>query len=134
MSAPLQLTYFGIHARGAPAFAIAKYGGLDIEWVPVAFADWGAMKSSTLFGQLPKLEDPSTGITMYQSMAIARYLARKTKLDGSDNDADFATTEMLIEQYRCVKSLMRGFVDVSALFETQGHKMNDSLHPLSVAE
>jgi len=37
---------------------------------------------------------------MAQSGAISRYLARKWKCDGSDNDQDFANANQLIDEYQ----------------------------------
>ena len=54
------------------------------------------MKSEMAFGQLPLLVDGP--VKLNQSMAIARYLARKYKMDGSDDLAVFASSEMLIEE------------------------------------
>jgi glutathione S-transferase len=67
--------------------------------------DMAAMKPNLPFGQLPFLEDgPSVKIA--QSGAVIRYVAHKAKLDGRENDADFAMSEMLIEEMQDLVTLM----------------------------
>jgi len=75
---------------------IGAYGGVPVEWVSVNSAEWPVeLKPKTPFGQLPFAEDGS--VRFAQSYAIARYIARKGKLEGS-TDADFATSEQLYEE------------------------------------
>lgn len=85
--------YFGVKARGQLPALIADVGGLNFNWI--SDLDWPGMKDKTPFGQLPYLEDGD--VKMGQSMAIARYLAKKAGLQG-DNDKDFAMSEQLIEE------------------------------------
>ncbi len=49
-----------------------------------------------------------------QSMAIARYLARKAKIDGV-TDTDFSTSEMMIEEANDIYDI---FVKVRAIWST----------------
>jgi len=91
---PLKLHYWGVRSRGQPAVLIALYGDLPLEWNKEP--NWpGDLKAQTPFGQLPFLEDGH--VKVGQSAAIARYLARKAKLEGS-TDAAFATSEQLFEE------------------------------------
>jgi len=86
--------YWPIKARGQLSVLLLEVAGLKYEWKQTF--DWpGDLKAKTPFGQLPFLVDGDLHIG--QSLAIARYIARKGHLQG-DNDADFAISEMLIEE------------------------------------
>jgi glutathione S-transferase len=61
------------------------------------------IRDSLPFGQVPLLVDGD--IRFSQSQAILRYLARKGGLQG-ETDADFALSEMLIEESRDINALM----------------------------
>jgi len=89
----IKLFYWGLKARAQVPSLIAEVGGIHYEWVQNP--DWPGMKAQTPFGQLPYLEDGH--VKMGQSMAIARYMARKAGLQG-DTDSDFAMSEQLIEE------------------------------------
>jgi len=97
-----KLYYWGIKARAQLPSLFFEYGGVSYEWVSTF--EWpGTLKDQTPFGQLPFLEDGS--VRMGQSMAIARYAARKAGLQG-DNDADVAMSEQLIEEQNDVYNLL----------------------------
>lgn len=68
-------------------------GGIAIETPQTAWPDF---KPNTVFGQLPHLK--VDGFEISQSMAIARVLSRRAKLEGA-SESDFATSEMLMEQF-----------------------------------
>ena len=68
-------------------------GGIEIETPQTAWPDF---KPNTMFGQLPHLR--VDGLEISQSMAIARVLSRRAKLEGA-SEADFAMSEMLLEQF-----------------------------------
>jgi len=102
----IKLTYFPIRARGEVARMILAEGGLAYEDNRVEFADWGKLKSSTPFGQMPLLE--YDGVELAQSAAIERFLARKTGLFGS-NDFEGAQIDSVHE---AVLDVGVKFVDV----------------------
>jgi len=88
------LYYFPIFARGYAPALVASVGGLNFEWNKQP--DWPAFKSQTPFGQLPVLKTKD-GLTVGQSLAIVRFLARKAKLEG-ETDAEYALSEQLIQE------------------------------------
>ena len=101
----MELVYFPLLARNVLTLLLAADAGLDVAPRSV---DWPAYKSETMFGQLPQLEGEGVpGGKLCQSMAIARFLARKAKRDGA-TDAEFARSEMLLEKmteiYDCMKA------------------------------
>jgi len=89
-----KLYYWGIKARAQLPVLICLYSGVKCDWEKSP--DWPGMKDQTPFGQLPYLVDGDVKIA--QSLAIARYLAKKGGIDGSDNLATFAMSEQLIEE------------------------------------
>jgi len=82
----IKLTYFDIKARAETSRLILAYAGIQYqdERFP-AFNDeeFSTWKDSLRYCQLPVLEDD--GEVIYQSMAIARYLAKKYGLGGASN-------------------------------------------------
>jgi len=89
-----KLTYFNLRARAEPirySFALA---GVSYEDVRINPEDWPKFKSNFPYGQLPKLE--INGKELYQSLAIARYLARKFKQVGS-TDFDAAQCDEIVD-------------------------------------
>eukprot|EP01120_Amphizonella_sp_Union-15-10_P011585 TRINITY_DN4953_c0_g1_i2.p1 TRINITY_DN4953_c0_g1~~TRINITY_DN4953_c0_g1_i2.p1 ORF type:complete len:219 (+),score=37.88 TRINITY_DN4953_c0_g1_i2:64-720(+) len=71
-----KLTYFPIRGRAELLRLILEASGSNYEYEPLHPSDWGTFKPQTPFGQLPILSTPDIG-TIPQSMAIARYLAKK---------------------------------------------------------
>ncbi|KAG7272441.1 hypothetical protein CRUP_031368 [Coryphaenoides rupestris] len=83
--APYTLTYFACKGRcGAMKIMMAGQGQTWTENL-VNFDDWktGDLKSTCVFGQLPKFEDGA--LVLFQSHAIMRYLARKHGAYGADD-------------------------------------------------
>jgi len=96
------LFYFGVRGRGQFPYLVALYAGLPVAFETVA--EWpGTLKAQTPFGQLPYLEDGD--IKIAQSAAIARYFARKGKMEG-ENVIDFALSEQLIEEANDIFNLL----------------------------
>jgi len=91
----MKLYYWGIKARSFAACVVAKAGGIELELD--TNPDLGSLKASGAlpFGQVPFLVDGE--VSLAQSCAIIRYLARKGGLQGA-SDAEFARSEMLIEE------------------------------------
>lgn len=87
------LTYWACKARNYAILAVAQHGGFEIH--QNTDFDMAALKPSLPFGQLPYLEHGDVKIA--QSLAILRYVARKTGLTGN-TDVEAAKSEMLIEE------------------------------------
>ncbi|KAL1517627.1 hypothetical protein ABEB36_001366 [Hypothenemus hampei] len=86
MAPPYKLTYFDIHGLAEPIRILLNYGGLDFEDYRVPRENFRNLKSNFPFGQVPVLE--YNGKMYHQSLAICRYLARKVKLTGKDDEED----------------------------------------------
>ena len=92
----MELVYFPLLARNVLTLLLARRRR-PRRRAAIA-VDWPAYKAETMFGQLPQLEGEGVpGGKLGQSMAIARFLARKAKRDGA-TDAEFARSEMLLEK------------------------------------
>ena len=95
MSAAATLIYWGIVARGTPAYLVAALGGETLNWDTETANAWPAAKSEAPFGQLPFVRDGDVKIA--QSMALVRYFARKHNLQG-DSLAAYGSTEQITEE------------------------------------
>lgn len=99
-----KLTYFNVQALAEPIRLLLSYGGKTFEDVRVEREKWPALKPNFPMGQLPVLE--IDGIQVYQSVAVARYVAKTVGLAGKndwenllidmavDNINDFRTSEL----------------------------------------
>lgn len=72
--------------------------GTKYEDIRIEHADWPAQKPKMPFGQMPVLE-LSSGLQIPQSMAIARYLAKKFGYAGK-TDEEAALADALIDQFK----------------------------------
>ncbi|GJQ68770.1 hypothetical protein Trydic_g17297 [Trypoxylus dichotomus] len=79
----VKVTYFNGRGLAETIRYLLTYGNIDFEDVRIERDDWPALKPSTPFGQMPLYEEK--GKVIGQSIAIARYLAKKVNLTG-DND------------------------------------------------
>ena len=95
MSAAPTLVYWALNARGTPAYLVAALGGITLEWDDATANSWPAPKGTAPFGQLPMLKDGD--LTLAQSFALVRYLARKGGVQGDDLKA-FGLSEMVTEE------------------------------------
>ena len=102
-SGPIVISYFPVKAMGLYPMLVAAVAGIPIEWKKIQMEDWGAMKDSTPFGQLPTLEHGD--IKIAQSTAIAAYLGKLGGLLGTD-DPDFAVSQVGLHT-ACVMSSKR---------------------------
>jgi glutathione S-transferase len=85
MSVPI-LTYFQFRGLGEPIRLFFEDQGLAYEDRRVGFGEeWAALKPQMMFGQMPRLQDGD--LTLFQSQAILRYLARPRGLCG-ETDAE----------------------------------------------
>ncbi len=82
---------------------IATHAGFNFTYDDTTANSWPAFKPNTIFGQLPHAT--VDGVEVSQSMAIARVFARKANLQG-DSDADFAVSEMLLEEFSDIFNMM----------------------------
>jgi len=78
-----KITYFNGRGRAETARQILAYAGVAFVDNRIDHADWGKLKPTATFGQLPLLE--VDGKVLSQSQAINRYLARKHGLGGADD-------------------------------------------------
>ncbi|WIA20561.1 hypothetical protein OEZ85_004951 [Tetradesmus obliquus] len=82
-SAPVPvLTYFNVPGRGEIARLLFTIGKVDFEDKQVVFEEWGALKPTTPFGQIPILQVGDT--VAAQSAAIDHYAAKLAGLQPQD--------------------------------------------------
>jgi len=81
----LSLTYFDVRGRGETIRLILAYAGVQYQDIrmPIGSETFTLLKPSLRYGQLPRLTIGDE--ELYQSMAIARYLAREHRLVGGNN-------------------------------------------------
>jgi len=104
-SAPkLKLTYFNGRGRAEITRWIFAEAGVEFEDNRIEGKDWGKLKDSTPYGQLPLLE--VDGVTLAQSSAIERYAARVAGVAGK-NDLENAKADSIVEAlHDAVKNFM----------------------------
>uniref|UniRef100_K3WK06 Glutathione S-transferase n=1 Tax=Globisporangium ultimum (strain ATCC 200006 / CBS 805.95 / DAOM BR144) TaxID=431595 RepID=K3WK06_GLOUD len=78
----LKLTYFDFPGRAELARLLFAFGGVAYEDVRLSNPEFGAIKASLPFGQVPTLE--TDGVVFAQSMAIHRYAAKVAGLYPAD--------------------------------------------------
>merc|ERR1711970_1528172 len=79
----IKLTYFNLRGRAELARLILAQAGAQYEDCRVEQGNWPDLKKTLPMGQLPVLE--VEGTTIAQSIAIARYLARRFGLAGKSD-------------------------------------------------
>jgi glutathione S-transferase len=79
------LTYFVFRGLGEPIRLLFEDLGQPYEDRRIEFADWDPLKPQMQFGQLPRLQIGD--LTLFQSQAILRHLARANGLCG-DTEAE----------------------------------------------
>jgi glutathione S-transferase len=77
-----KLTYFNIRGRAEPIRIIFAYLGLPYEDYRIEKKDWPNVKSTFPWGQVPVLQVDD--VTLCQTLAIERFLARKYGLTGAN--------------------------------------------------
>jgi len=93
----VKFVYFDAQAKGELTRLLLAAGNIDYEDFRVGFADWpGEIKATTPFGQMPVLY--WDGEELAQSMAIARFVARKVGLAGN-SDLEFCQADMIACHY-----------------------------------
>lgn len=78
-----KLYYFNVRALAEPIRLLFAYGGIKYEDIRVPREEWPAMKQNMPMGQMPVLE--VDGHRVHQSNSIARYLAKRVGLAGSNH-------------------------------------------------
>merc|ERR1712002_611590 len=81
--ADIKLTYFNGRGRAEISRLILAYAGVQFEDDRITGEQLAEMKSSLAYGQLPKLE--YKGTSLYQSVTIARFLAKEFGIGGNSN-------------------------------------------------
>jgi glutathione S-transferase len=101
MPAPI-LTYFQFRGLGEPIRLLLEDLGLAYEdrRIDLLSADWPALSPQLPFRQLPRLE--IDGLTLFQSNAILRYLARANGL-GGETEAERIGCDVGVEAARDVQ-------------------------------
>jgi glutathione S-transferase len=100
----LKLTYFAGRGRAEITRWIFAEAGIEFEDNRIEGKDWGKLKDSTPYGQLPLLE--VDGVTLAQSSAIERYAARLGGVAGK-NDLENAKADSIVEAlHDAVKNFM----------------------------
>ncbi|XP_078589985.1 hematopoietic prostaglandin D synthase-like isoform X2 [Branchiostoma floridae x Branchiostoma japonicum] len=94
MAPKYRLVYFNVRARAEPTRLVFAAAGVDYEDVRIQRNEWPGLKPNTPMGQLPVLE--VGGVTICQSMAIARYVAKETGLAGK-TILEQAQADMLVD-------------------------------------
>ena len=79
--AGMKLTYFDLPALGEPVRLLLELSGSAWEDERITFPEWGALKASTKWGQVPVLKTPD-GEEMTQTKALVRYLGAKVPVGG----------------------------------------------------
>jgi len=102
-----KLTYFNSRGRAELCRLIFAVAGVQYEDVRLEKDHWPALKPKAPFGQLPMLE--VDGVTLCQSNAMARFLARRFNLAGK-TELDQARVDMIIDCFEdSAKPLMSLF-------------------------
>ena len=91
----IKLTYFNSKGRAETTRLILAQAGVAYEDNRIEKEDWPALKASLPLGQLPILE--VDGETICQSMAIARFCARRFGLAGKD-EFEGAQADQAVDQ------------------------------------
>ncbi|TGZ56266.1 Uncharacterized protein DBV15_12100 [Temnothorax longispinosus] len=77
-----KLTYFNIGCVGEPTRYLLSYCDIKFDDVRLSLEEWPKHKPNMPMGQLPILK--IDGKTYHQSRAIARFIAKRSNLYGSD--------------------------------------------------
>nr|AYN44477.1 glutathione S-transferase S4 [Brachionus calyciflorus] len=98
-NASFKLYYFGFRFRGEVIRLVFTAAGKEFEDVRIDPSQWPQLKNQAPFGTLPYLEvtSGSQKLVLTQSTSIARYLAKKFKLAGR-NDEEAAIVDMYADQ------------------------------------
>jgi len=90
----MKLIYFDMQGRAEFSRLLLAQAGVQYEDKRISQAEWEKMKPSMPFAELPALE--VDGQTIVQSLAIARYIAKKHGLAGQ-GDMEAAKADMIVD-------------------------------------
>ncbi|KAL7678119.1 hypothetical protein ACOME3_004348 [Neoechinorhynchus agilis] len=92
----MRLTYFKARGRAEITRLILAAAGVKYNDNQIAHEAWVTLKPKTPLGQLPVVELDENNIIIPQSLAIARYFARKHGLAG-DHDLESAMIDSVVD-------------------------------------
>ncbi|KAI8521903.1 hypothetical protein Bbelb_016570 [Branchiostoma belcheri] len=110
MAPKYKLTYFNARGRAEPARLLFVAADVEYEDVRITFEEWPALKETTPMGGLPTLE--VDGVTLCQSLAIARFVARDVGLAGKSN-LEQAQADMYVDEINEVLPKMGGLMFIT---------------------
>ena len=97
----VKLSYFDIQGRAEIIRILLHAGNIDFEDHRIQFADWPKLKPSFPNGSVPVMY--WDGEELFESMAIARFVARKAGLAGI-TDLEFAQADMILNHVQDIKN------------------------------
>ncbi|XP_026295805.1 uncharacterized protein LOC552283 [Apis mellifera] len=101
-----KLTYFPVKGLGEPIRFLLSYAGISFEDERFDRDDWPKIKPTTPFGQVPVLD--VDGKKIAQSVAISRYLAKKSGLAGKD-DWEALEIDSIVDTIHDVRARLAAF-------------------------
>ncbi|KAK9506833.1 hypothetical protein O3M35_008695 [Rhynocoris fuscipes] len=102
-----KLTYFNLTGLGEPIRLMLAYGNIEYEDCRVSRQEWAAMKPSLAWPHLPMLE--IDGKTLFHSMAICRYLAKRMNLSGGNSDWLNVQIDMTVDSLNDFRAKVVGY-------------------------
>eukprot|EP00090_Calanus_glacialis_P028573 TRINITY_DN45882_c0_g1_i1.p1 TRINITY_DN45882_c0_g1~~TRINITY_DN45882_c0_g1_i1.p1 ORF type:complete len:205 (-),score=76.29 TRINITY_DN45882_c0_g1_i1:437-1051(-) len=130
--ADIKLTYFNGRGRAETARLVLAYAGAKYEDERITGEQLAALKSTLAYGQLPKLE--FKGEALYQSVSIARFLAREFGIAGSSN-LERAQSDEVVDAITDIQNAIYGalFEKDDAIKEEKMKKVSGETIPSSLA-
>ncbi|KAL7670371.1 hypothetical protein ACOME3_005306 [Neoechinorhynchus agilis] len=92
----MKFMYWAERGRGEIVRLLAVVAGIEYEDQSVTEEDWPELKSTALLGQIPVLT-LNDNTVLPQSLAMARYLARKHGLAGKPDDLESAKMDAVVD-------------------------------------
>ncbi|VDL70788.1 unnamed protein product [Nippostrongylus brasiliensis] len=94
------LHYFDLRGRGEPIRLILEYYGVKYEDNRIAMDDWPKHKADAPLGQVPYLVVDEGKLTLSQTLAICRYLAKSVRPNfGGATKSDAARCDMYADAF-----------------------------------
>lgn len=114
-----KLTYFGLRGRAEVVRLLLEVAGVEYVDEQLGFEQFGALKGSLPFGQLPIYSDGEVK-DLAQTHAIAYYVARKHRLYG-ETAAEASLIGMYVEAFRDI---------AEAVYKVMGNDLEADNKPL----
>ncbi|KAI4470748.1 glutathione s-transferase [Holotrichia oblita] len=121
----ITLHYFDARWTTETVRLLLKYGGIEFEDHRIEKSVWGDIKPTMPFGHLPVIE--ADGKKAAQSIAIARYVAKKVKLIGA-NDWEDLEIDAIVDTLNDIKEKL------SEIFGEEDEKSKDVLKETHLKE